>query len=568
MQQLDREVSTSHALVIDGNPSSRSTLVQQLKEFGFGTVKAVGRISDAREMLERRRFDVVICDYHFEGNESGQDLLEELRREQMLPYSTVFVMVTGEATYQKVAEAAEAALDSYLIKPFSANTLFERLKEARQRKRVLKDIFDALEAQAYELAAQLCLNRFHNRDLYWLYAARIGAELLITLKRHAEAKALFDAVIQAKTVPWARLGIARVQLAEGEVAQARRTLEVLMGDLPQYADSYDVLGKVQMEQGQIDEALETYRTAASITPGCILRLQHCGTLSFYANDAATATQMLERTWLMGSKSRLFDVLSMMLLAFLRFDANDNKNLVVATDVLQRFHETYPQSVRLRRMAHFGDVLLMLSAGKVAPGVLRARELLEDVGKPDCDMEAGTNTLSLWARLDRYGVDDAEYEGVVRRIARRFAVSKAATEVLVAAVRGKQSAVGWIRDSHAGIMALAEQAMNLAMHGQPRAAVETLLQHGQETGNAKLIEMASLVAKRHAARIDGVEALMSLAARLSHRYCAPATHIAGVRRSNRSAGGMVLRRAAPEVEKAAPAPAPVADAADTAQPAVA
>ena len=63
----------------------------------------------------------------------------------MLPYSTVFIMVTGDATYQKVAEAAEAALDSYLIKPFSANTLFERLKEARQRKRVLKDIFDAME---------------------------------------------------------------------------------------------------------------------------------------------------------------------------------------------------------------------------------------------------------------------------------------------------------------------------------------------------------------------------------------------------------------------------------------
>jgi CheY-like chemotaxis protein len=258
MQQLDKDVIKALALVIDGNPTSRSVMIQHLREFGFGIVKSAARVTDAREILEARRFDVVLCDNHFENSdESGQELLEELRREQMLPHSTVFIMVTGDATYQKVAEAAEAALDSYLIKPFSANTLFERLKEARQRKRVLKDIFDAMEAKNNERAADLCIARFEKRELYWLYAARIGAELLFSLKRTDEAKKLFDAVVEAKAVPWARLGVARVQLADGDVGQARRTLESLMGDCPQYADSYDVMGKVQMEQGQIMEALAT-----------------------------------------------------------------------------------------------------------------------------------------------------------------------------------------------------------------------------------------------------------------------------------------------------------------------
>lgn len=542
MQQLDRDVNKSHALIIDGNPTSRSVLFQHLRDFGFGAVKTAGRLIDARDQLERRRFDLVICDYHFENsNESGQDLLEELRREHMLPYSTVFVMVTGEATYQKVAEAAEAALDSYLIKPFSANTLFERLKEARQRKRVLKDIFDSMDAKQYELAAQLCLNRFEQRQLYWLYAARIGAEILLMLKRNEEAKVLFDAVVEAKAVPWARLGVARVQLAEGEVAAARRTLETLLGDLPQYADSYDVMGKVQMEQGQIEEALSTYRTAANITPGCILRLQHCGTLSFYGGDTITATEMLERTWQMGSKSRLFDVLSMMLLAFLRFDAGDTKNLAVACDVLQRFADTYDQSVRLRRMAEIGQILVTLNDGKTAVGVLRARELVADITEPDFDMEAGTNMLSLWSRLGPHGVDDSEFMDVVLRVAKRFSVSKAATEVLVAAVRRTPQAAAWVRDAHTEVMLLAETAMNHAIRGQPRAAVESLLLHGQNTGNAKLIEMAGAVARRHQERIEQCETLIDSADKLSHRYCAPSTHIAGVRRSNRSAGGLVLRR---------------------------
>ncbi len=541
MQQLDREVLSAHALVVDGNPTSRSVMIQNLRDFGFGVVKSAGRVQDAREILEHRRFDVVLCDNHFDNSdETGQELLEELRREQMLPYATVFMMVTGDATYQKVAEAAESALDSYLIKPFSANTLFERLKEARQRKRVLKDIFEAMEAHDHEEATRLCLQRFEQRALYWLYAARIGAELLLTLKRNVEAKRLFDAVVEAKAVPWARLGVARVQLADGDVVVARRTLESLLGDCPQFADSYDVMGKVQMELGQIDEALATYRTAASITPGCILRLQHCGTLSFYAGDSVNAVQMLERTWSIGSKSRLFDVLSMALLALLRFDAQDSKGLAQACEILNRFAGSHPQSVRLRRMANLGFILSCLHEGKVAHGVLQAREALPELSEPSFDMESATNTLSLWSRLERFGIEQPEYEVVVRRVARRFSVSKAATEVLIAAARRQEAAAAWIREAHTEILRLAEEAMNHAVRGQPQTAVKALLRHGEETGNAKLIEMAGLVARRHRERIEDVDALLSNAAALAHRYCAPSSHIAGVRRSNRSAGGMVLR----------------------------
>lgn len=539
---LDREVVNHQALVVDANPTSRSVLMQNLRSFGFQGVKQASRLIDARDMLEHRKYDVVICDYHFDNSdESGQDLLEELRREQMLPYSTVFVMVTAEATYAKVAEAAESALDSYLVKPFSASTLFERVKEARQRKRVLKDIFEALEAKDFEQAAALCLERFEQKQMYWLYAARIGAEILLTLKRNVEAKRLYDAVIAAKTVPWAKLGVARAQLAEGDVVQARRTLESLMSEQPQYADSYDVMGKVQMEQGQLSEALETYRTAAELTPGCILRLQHCGTLSFYGGNAAMAVEMLERTWQQGSKSRLFDVLSMMLLAFLRFDARDAKGLDVAYDVLMRFSELYPQSVRLRRMGELGTVLATLLSGPQTRALDMARKQAEEHHRPDFDMEAATNTLSLWSRLDRLELVKEGYEALVRSLSRRFCVSKAATEVLCAAVQHQPDAEGWIREAHAEVMRMAEQAMNHALGGKPGAAVSALLDRGGDTGNAKLIELANAVANRHRERIENVDELLKTANTLAHRYCAPASHIAGVRRSNRSAGGMVIKR---------------------------
>jgi hypothetical protein len=80
-----------------------------------------------------------------------------------------------------------------------------------------------------------------------------------------------------------------------------------------------------------------------------------------------------------------------------------------------------------------------------------------------------------------------------------------------------------------------------VRGDPARAVEALLEQGEETGNAKLIEMAGLVVRRHRERIANARELTERADKLARRFCNTGTHIAGVRRSNRSAGGLVLRR---------------------------
>src|SRR5450830_1810805 len=153
MARPEDDLSASSALVIESNPTSRSILVAQLRDFGMGNVVQCARLADARRQLEFRTFDVVLCEHHF-ANEatSGQDLLDDLRRNQLLPFSTVFIMVTGEATYAKVAEDAESALDGYLLKPHKATHLGERLRQARIRKISLQEIFSAGEAEDFERA--------------------------------------------------------------------------------------------------------------------------------------------------------------------------------------------------------------------------------------------------------------------------------------------------------------------------------------------------------------------------------------------------------------------------------
>ena len=111
------------------------------------------------------RCSITCCATSFfgESNYSGQTLPDDLRRALLLPFSTVFFMVTAEASYAAVADAAESALDGYLLKPFTPSALFERLSLARLRKIHLKPIFDAIEAEDFEQAAALCVERFEAR---------------------------------------------------------------------------------------------------------------------------------------------------------------------------------------------------------------------------------------------------------------------------------------------------------------------------------------------------------------------------------------------------------------------
>jgi CheY-like chemotaxis protein len=67
MNRLQRDLADCSALVVDANPTSRSILASQLRDFGVGAVAQTSRVADARRALEARRFDIVLCEQYFPG---------------------------------------------------------------------------------------------------------------------------------------------------------------------------------------------------------------------------------------------------------------------------------------------------------------------------------------------------------------------------------------------------------------------------------------------------------------------------------------------------------------------
>ncbi|MED5622111.1 response regulator [Ideonella sp. BN130291] len=519
MKPIDPDIGSARACVIDGDLASRAELTSALKRFGVGHVDQLQRPTDAARVLPALQYDIVLCDSSFADDPmTGQQLIDQLRQAQQLPLSTIVILISSDAGYAQVAEAAEAALDAYLIRPYTREALRHKLQEARRRKRLLQPILDRVENKAFAEAAQLCTALYEAKTEGWVQAARIGAELLLQLGDAQAAMRLQEAVLATKALPWARTGITPAPPGEaGAPAASRRTLESLLAQQPGQSDAYDLMCRTLLEQGHSQDALAAMRRAAQLTPGSVPRLQKLGVLAFYYGDPTEATDALQQATDIGLSAKQYDLQGLVLLATLQFDRRQTRPLAQLHSSFGRILASVPGSARLVRFGAVLDTLRLLSLGRMADAVAQVRQMLEAVHDPLFDFEAACNALMLAARLAREDHPMEDIDASLTRLARRFAVSKASTELLASAARLEADVVGTIREGHSHIGKLAEQGVTLSVQRKPQAAVEALLAGSEETLNRRLLDLAEHTLQRHHAAIREADALQHRIDELRSRY---------------------------------------------------
>lgn len=550
MSSSDKDIRRARALVVDGNALSRTVLSTQLRDLGLDHVTQSGRLADARVHIERALFDIVLCDYHFDGSEAtGQDFLDEIRREKLLPWSSVFIMVTGEATYARVAEAAESALDGYLIKPYRASALADRILQARKRKKELGPLLQALDQQDWSRALLLSAERVERRKPYWPYAARLAAELHLQEGDAIAAQRLFETVRHLlDDPPWARLGVARARLAAGDLSAARQALADLRRRDPGFADACDVLGRLELEAGDMSGALETFRAASNITPGCLLRLQQTGNVAFICGESAEALDLLERTVSFGLRSKLFDAWTLLLIAFLRHDNADARPVTAACDQLAKLAARHASPDRLRRLWLCARSLQRLLAADGPTALALATELAAEPLQPGLEPSAAYATLALLSRFPKRWLTDDEACRLAEPLAMRFATSKVSVDTMANYARKRPPLADMVQRCHRDTTRLAEESMAHALRGDHQLAIEGLIDSAERTGNRRLVEMAATMLKRHQGHLGDAAAELGLQiSSLGARFVHGGQVLAGEGRTARRPGGMVVRSAQPTPE---------------------
>lgn len=491
------ELAGCSALIVEGDNTTRSVLATQLRDFGLIEVLQCSRVGAARDWLEQRRFDFVLCTQYFGPDApTGQDLLDELQRDALLPLSTVFIMVTAEASYAKVEQAAESALDGYLLKPYSAASLVQRLLAGRRRKMKLQDIFQALDSGELTQAIDLCERRFNEGGAYGLYCARVGAELMLRVGRHADAARLYQTVAQQTGEPWAKAGVARALLSSGQLTKAAALLETITTELPDFADAYDVLGRAQLKLGQLHLAMASFRRASGLTPASVGRLQRLGLLAYHLGDAVEAEHLLEQATMLGHDTRAYDYQTLALLALLRAQQGDGPGMMRCRDLARSLTAKAAPSARLQRVLSLTEGIAALRQGHIAETVACAKDLGAQLENSDFDFDLACVLLGLLALLaeQEVRVDNATH--LVTRLAQRYCTSDATLSLLLAAAQAHEHYVQLIRQCNDQLLQEYESAMKHHLDGDNAAAILGFQTLAQRHLNARALDAAQQLFLRH------------------------------------------------------------------------
>ena len=113
-------------LIVDDYKTMLRIIRNLLTELGFSNIAEATDGKAAFDKLKKDRYDLIISDWNMEPM-TGYELLRAVRSDDGLR-KTPFIMVTAESKAENVVAAKKAGVNNYIIKPFNAATLKQKMK--------------------------------------------------------------------------------------------------------------------------------------------------------------------------------------------------------------------------------------------------------------------------------------------------------------------------------------------------------------------------------------------------------------------------------------------------------
>ncbi len=118
-------------LIVDDFSTMRRIIKNLLRDLGFSNTQEADDGLTALPKLQGGDFDFLVTDWNMPGMQ-GIDLLKAVRADPSLDGLPV-LMVTAEAKKEQIVEAAQAGVNGYIVKPFTAATLKEKIDKIFER---------------------------------------------------------------------------------------------------------------------------------------------------------------------------------------------------------------------------------------------------------------------------------------------------------------------------------------------------------------------------------------------------------------------------------------------------
>lgn len=289
------DYASKRFMVVDAVQEMRSAMNATLSTFGVTKMDYAHRATEAIGMIKRGDYDVILADFDLGHGYDGLHLLEELKLRNLLKPSAIFMVVTGERRMRMVISAAELAPDDYLLKPFTGEELKQRLDRV-YRKKAEFDVLDAaMLKEDYFKALNECNERIARRDPFTVDFLKMKGRIALTIGDHALARDTYQAVLGARDIPWARMGLGKALFHLKDYSGAREIFEGLLAENNRIMEAYDWLAKIHQAEHELPEAQGVLARAVELSAANVSRHKRLGEVAMKNGDFATAVKSYQQT---------------------------------------------------------------------------------------------------------------------------------------------------------------------------------------------------------------------------------------------------------------------------------
>jgi CheY-like chemotaxis protein/predicted Zn-dependent protease len=275
-------------LIVDDFMDMRQMMRSIVESLGKADIQTARNGNEAVSMIEFNRFDIIFCDYNLGEGKDGQQVLEEARYRELLPFSTVFIMVTAENSSMMVLGALEHAPDDYLSKPIVRAPLISRLRHLMDKKERLKSILSAMDRRCWLTALKRCAPLLESGNKGISDVQQLKGILLLELGEYELAAQFYRDIIEERPLAWALLGLGKALCYSRQYAQAQEILESLAKLQPRQVALYDLLADCFLAQNDWPRAKESLDRGIAVSPKTAMRHRHLGQIALHEGDLAAA----------------------------------------------------------------------------------------------------------------------------------------------------------------------------------------------------------------------------------------------------------------------------------------
>lgn len=368
-------------LVVEDSSTMRAWLRNAIADAGGKKIDMADSYFDALNRIRQRGdYDIVLCDYLLSDTRDGQQLLEEVRRNRLLPQATLWIMITGERKYEQVFSAAELAPDDYLIKPITPALLADRIRHAWERRSTLKVATQLFDARRYAEALEVCHRMIAARARFPIGFRRIAGECLLALERYEEAHRYYEAILgEYPQLPWAKLGKGRAFFHMDRQDETREILEDLVASNPDFLQAHDLLVKVHEQKGNLEEARDLLKFVLQKNPKALHRHRDVVRVASATGDTDSAIEAFALMHLHGRGSSFIrpgDFCEYASLLAASGGKAARERLDALTGNLRDFHRTAPEFQFARQMVGYATARVAGNAEAAKAAYAQMRQLMQ------------------------------------------------------------------------------------------------------------------------------------------------------------------------------------------------